>query len=192
MTTWRRSLRGDVLNPPSEQSRINIDVFDAIQVLAPPPGIPPAGVLSKHPSPGAVGFAVPMDPASVLPSIAGVLTAASGGIAAGELEGWHIIGAALEQPFLNGTSALAGWMSPRYRRLPSGLVLIVVNAQGGGNGVVVFTLPAFHRPSAKVLIGGSGAGNVAGNIFITSGGDVTMGLSSGTVVLACGTFLAEQ
>jgi hypothetical protein len=158
-----------------------------------PPASPIANTLYKHPTAGANGFAVPMDPASALQSLAPVLTAAQGGIAAGTLEGWHVIGAASEPAFLNGTSALgAPWLSPRFRKLPSGVVQIVVNAKNGGNNVVVFTLPAGYRPSATVLIGGSGAGNVAGNIFITSGGAVTMGLSAGTVVLACGTFFAEQ
>ena len=116
-----------------------------------PPASPSAGTLYKHPTAGSKGFAVPMDPASAVPSIQGVYTQAQGSAAAGAMAPWHVVGAASEPPF--EYSGLGNWYAVQtiaFRKFPDGNVRLtgIAGALGTIN-TTIFTLPQFFRPSSQ-------------------------------------------
>lgn len=157
------------------------------------PGLPAPGTLYRHPSPGAAGFAVPMDPGSAAPALAPVLTAAQGGVAAGSLEDWHAVGSAGEPGFQNGwVNYGAGEPGAAFRKLPDGTVRIRGIIKNGSTGslVLVFTLPVGYRPGgrhhqATVVNGGFGYLRISaeGPVELTAGGNAWVELQT--------SFLAE-
>jgi len=159
-----------------------------------PPAAPVANTLYKDPTPGAVGFAVPMDPASALPSIAGVLTAASGGIAAGELEGWHETGAASEPAFANSWVNSGGnYTTCAFRKNSSGEVRLKGIVKNGTVNTTIFTLPARYRPAKDSIFTSRSDVATFSAIFISSGGAVIQVNGLNTECCLDGiTFLAEQ
>src|SRR3990167_6746384 len=107
------------------------DAGNGIILTGTPPAAPVANRLYKHPNAGG-HLAVPITAADADAAIAGALTAAQGGIAAGSLEGWHVIGAASEPAFQNSWVQLAGGSeTAAFRKLPSGLVCVIGSIKNG-------------------------------------------------------------
>lgn len=68
------------------------------------------------------------------------------------IDPWHVVGAAGEPAFGTGWSnqyAPGSGPQTRFRKMPSGLVLLAGSAQSTGAGATVLTLPVGYRPSAQ-------------------------------------------
>ena len=154
------------------------DPVDAAAVLvATSPATPDSNTLYKHRNAGG-HMEIPLTAADVDAAIAGVLTAAQGGIAAGALEGWHEVGAASEPGFSNSWAWWgAGHTTPAFRKHPSGLVEIKGLLAGGTINAAAFTLPAGYRPAvARIFAAVTDTGlgrldiNSIGTVVPVSGG----------------------
>ena len=139
-----------------------------------------AQIIWGHPTTGARGFAVPMNPANAFQELAAILTVAQGGIAVDALEGWHEIGAASEPTFANSwvnhgfSNATAA-----FRKLPSGLVVIkgLVKAGVTTNPTTIFTLPAGYRPVGHMFFATT-SNDLFGSLLVLLSGEVQFATGS--------------
>ena len=145
------------------------DAGNGIILTGTPPAAPVANRLYKHPNAGG-HLAVPLTAADTDAAIAGVLTAAQGGIAAGALEGWHEIGAASEPAFQNSwVNFGAGEATAAFRKLPSGLVVLKGLIKSGTVGAAAFTLPIGYRPALTMHFAASSNGAFGDAIVLATG-----------------------
>jgi hypothetical protein len=133
-----------------------------------------------------------MDPGSATPALAGVLTAAQGGIGAGGLEGWHHVGSAGEPSFQNGWSNWgAGWPGAAFRKLPDGTVRIKGTVKNGSVGqFAVFTLPPGYRPGEN-FEAATVSNGAFGYLGVLSNGQVQVRLGSSQYAFLNVSFFAE-
>ena len=154
----------------------------ALQIATALSGTPASSTLYKAVT--GIGFGLPMNAASAIPSLIAYLTAAQGGIAAGAAEGWHEIGAASEPAFSANIASEGGANATcAFRKLPTGMVVLKGTARlSGGATSGTYTLPAGYRPAATLLWPSIVQAGTVGQVAITSAGVVTLsGLINGAV-----------
>ena len=149
-----------------------IGKFGNVEMSETPPASPLSNRFYKHPNAGG-HVAIPLTAADMNSALAGVLTAAQGGIAAGSLEGWHEIGAGSEPAFANSWVNYGGvYNTAAFRKTTERVVYIKGLVKDGTIGnVPIFTLPAGYRPVAETVKSTISNGAV-GRIDITANGEV--------------------
>jgi hypothetical protein len=97
---------------------------------------------------------------------------------------WHYVGSAGEPAFQNGFYNYGGqFVTTRFRKLATGLVVLDGLIGGGTSGTVAFTLPVGYRPDMYRHIGGWGTEVIAG-IRINTDGTVQLNGTPGYFTLS--------
>ena len=193
-TSWIKLQDQDEKNAASGYPGTDAD--NGIVLTGTPPAAPTANRIYKHPNAGGHA-AIPITAADADAALAGVLTAAQGGIAAGALEGWHEIGATSE-PAFGGTPSL--WVnydtteaSAAFRKTPTGLVVLKGTIKSGTLNTNAFILPAGYRPAKNLNFAAlSALTNAVGRVVVVSDGSVRPVNGSNAAVSLDGiVFMAE-
>ncbi len=87
----------------------------------------------------------------------------------------------------------AGYITARYRKLSSGLVVLSGLVKSGATGVPIFNLPSGYRPTANLIFPAVTSPNAIGRVDVVPSGDVLgRSVDPGWVSLDGIRFYAEQ